>query len=78
VNTTQIGVDLAKTVFEVAVSQRPGHVKERRRLSRTRFRHFFEQAEPATVLLEACGTAIHWGRELQTLGHTFVCCTPAT
>ncbi len=69
-NTTQIGVDLAKSVFEVAVSQRPGHVQERHRLSRTRVRRYFEHAEPATVLLEACGAAHHWGRELQALGHS--------
>jgi transposase len=65
----QIGVDLAKTVFEVAVSPVPGQVQERRRLSRTAFASFFAGRPPAEVLLEACGSAHHWGRALQHLGH---------
>ena len=66
----QIGVDLAKSVFEVAVSQVPGRVHERRRLSRAALTAFFAARPPAEVLLEACGSAHHWGRELQRLGHT--------
>lgn len=66
----QIGVDLAKTVFEVAVSTVPGQVQERRRLSRAALTPFFAARPPAEVLLEACGSAHHWGRELQRLGHT--------
>ncbi len=68
-HTTQIAVDLAKSVFEVAVSQPPGRVHERHRLSRARFRRFFATHAPAEVLLEACSSAHHWGRELQALGH---------
>ena len=63
-NTTQIGVDLAKSVFEVAVSHTPGRVHERHRLSRTGFLRFFATCPPAHVLLEACSSAHHWGREL--------------
>jgi len=66
---TTIAVDLAKTVFEVAVSTRPGHISMRKRLSRPQFVRFFLQQTPATVLLEACGSSHHWGRELQRLGH---------
>jgi len=65
----QIGIDLAKTVFEVAVSTVPGQVQERRRLSRTALTPFFAQCPPSEVLLEACGSAHHWGREFQRLGH---------
>lgn len=65
----QIGVDLAKSVFEVAVSQVPGQVHERRRLSRAGFSTYFAARPPAEILLEACGSAHHWGRELQRLGH---------
>jgi transposase len=65
----QIGVDLAKSVFEVAVSTVPGVVRERRRLSRAAFTPFFAHHPPAEVFLEACGSAHHWGRELQRLGH---------
>lgn len=66
----QIGVDLAKTVFEVAMSHTPGQVHQRRRLGRAAFGPFFAQHPPAEVLLEACGSAHHWGRTLQHLGHT--------
>jgi transposase len=65
----QIGVDLAKSVFEVAVFAVPGQVHERRRLSRAALGAFFGQRPSAEVLLEACGSAHHWGRELQRLGH---------
>lgn len=66
---TTYAVDLAKSVFEIAVSNRPGHVHERHRLARDRFLPFFAHREPATVLLEACGSAHHWARELHNLGH---------
>jgi transposase len=68
-NDTTIAVDLAKSVFEVAVSQRPGRVGERQRLSRSALLPFFARRQPATVLLEACGTAHFWARELERLGH---------
>ena len=68
-NSTQIGVDLAKSVFEVAVSGAPGRVDERHRMSRTALPAFFANRPPAQVLLEACGSAHHWARTLQRLGH---------
>jgi transposase len=67
---TTIAVDLAKSVFQVAVSHRPGHIDEERRLSRDRFVAFFAQRPPATVLLEACGSAHYWARQLQPFGHS--------
>jgi len=67
--TTQAGVDIAKSVFEVALSDTPGRVRERHRLSRERFRRFFAVREATTVLMEACGSAHYWGRELQAMGH---------
>jgi alpha-tubulin suppressor-like RCC1 family protein len=53
----------------VAVSTVPGRVSERQRLSRTEFPLFFTKQPSAEVLLEACGSAHHWRRELQRLGH---------
>lgn len=73
---TLIAVDLAKTVFEIAVSDHPGKVAERHRLSRKRFLVFFAEHLPATVLLEACGSAHYWGRELEKLGHRPVLLPP--
>jgi hypothetical protein len=48
-HSTTIAVDLAKSVFEVAVSRRPGRVSERHRLSRGKFSHML--AERATTTL---------------------------
>ena len=67
---TTIAVDLAKSVFQIAVSHQPGRVDEERRLSRDRFLEFFAQRPPATVLLEACGSAHYWARQLQPFGHS--------
>ena len=67
---TTIAVDLAKSVFQVAVSSHRGAVDAERRLSRDRFLTYFAQQPPAKVLLEACGSAHHWARQLQQLGHS--------
>ena len=56
-SSTQVAVDWAKSVFEVAVSRRPGKVHESHRLSRSRFQRFFVGLEPVEILMEACGTA---------------------
>jgi transposase len=67
-NTT-IAVDVAKSVFEVAVSHRPGRVAKRHRFSRTQFSRFLAEQAPATVVLEACGSAHYWARHAEARGH---------
>lgn len=67
-NTT-IAVDLAKSVFEVGISQHPGHVSETHRLSREQIADFMAKQKPATVVMEACGSAHYWGRTFETFGH---------
>lgn len=73
---TTIAVDVAKSVFEVAVSEHPGQVRERHRLSRARFRQFLAEQPSATVVMEACGSAHHWAREAQRHGHRVVLVPP--
>ena len=73
---TTISVDVAKSVFEIAVSLHPGHVAETHRLPRARFAPFFAVRQPTTVVMEACGMAHHWGRELQNQGHRVVLLPP--
>jgi len=73
---TAVSVDIAKTVFEVAVSDEPGRVAQRRRLSRAAFLEFFAQLPAATVIMEACGSAHFWARQLQGLGHEVVLLPP--
>lgn len=67
--STTMAVDLAKSVFEVALSTRPGRVERRRRLTRGQFRRLLRDEAPARVILEACGTAHYWGREAEGFGH---------
>ena len=68
-NDTRIAVDVAKAVFEIAVSERPGQVSRRERLPRAQFLSFMAGQPAATVVMEACGSAHYWGREIQKLGH---------
>ena len=75
-HSTTIAVDLAKSVFEIAVSLRPGKVSLRRRLSRGQFSRFLAEQAPATVVMEACGTAHYWGREAGARGHRVVLLPP--
>jgi transposase len=66
---TTIAVDLAKSVFQIAVSRHPGKVSESHRVTRGQFLAFFAERQPALVVLEACGTAHFWAREIQAFGH---------
>ena len=75
-NDTRIAVDVAKAVFEIAVSDRPGRVTRRERLPRAQFLTFFAQHPAATVVMEACGSAHYWGRRIEQLGHRVVLLPP--
>ena len=75
-NDTRIGVDIAKAVFEVAVSDRPGRVVRTARLRRGQFLEFFAQQPAARVLMEACGSAHHWARRIEQLGHRVILLPP--
>src|SRR3990172_11041343 len=75
-HSTTIAVDLAKSVFEVAVSERPGKVAVRHRLSRGQFARFLAEHTPAAGVMEACGTAHCWGREAGARGHRVVLLPP--
>jgi transposase len=71
-----VAVDIAKDVFEIAASDKPGRVLQPKRVMRSRFLGFFAKLSPSTVLLEACGSAHFWGRQLRELGHTAVLLPP--
>jgi transposase len=75
-NDTLAAVDIAKEVFEVGLSDRPGHVARRRRLARYEFLEFFAQLPPATVVMEACGSAHYWARRIEELRHVVVLLPP--
>jgi transposase len=64
-----VGVDLAKTRFEIAVGDVNFRITRRERLTRSRFVQFFANLPPCVVVMEACGSAHYWGRSLQAQGH---------
>ena len=65
-----IGLDIAKSVFQIHGIDAEGAVVIRKRVSRAKVLEFFANLSPCVVGIEACPTAHHWGRELQGLGHT--------
>lgn len=67
--STTIAIDLAKNVFEVAVSEEPGRVSERKRLNRGGLISYLAKRPGAVVVMEACGSAHYWGREIEGLRH---------
>jgi transposase len=68
-NPITIAVDLAKTVFELAITDEQGRIAERKRLLREAFARFFANRLPCRIVMEACGTAHHWARTFQAQGH---------
>ena len=64
-----IGLDLAKSVFQVHGVSAEGHAVFRRQLRRSQVLVFFERLNPCLVGMEACAGAHHWARELTRLGH---------
>jgi transposase len=66
---TMIGLDTAKSVFQVHGVNEAGKVEIKRKLRRSELIAFFEKQEACIVAMEACGAAHHWARILSSLGH---------
>jgi transposase len=64
-----VGLDIAKSVFQVHGVDRDGEVVIRRRLRRSRVLPFFATVEPCRIGIEACATGHYWARDLGALGH---------
>ena len=67
---TTIGLDIAKSVFQVHGVDANGQVVIRRRLKRRYILAFFQKLPPCLVCIEACASSHHWSREFQALGQT--------
>lgn len=65
-----IGLDIAKSVFQVHGVDDAGAVMIRKRISRGKVVEYFSELPPCLVGIEACPSAHYWGRELKELGHT--------
>ena len=74
---TRVGLDLAKTVFQVHGVDAQGEVVVVRKLRRGDVLEFFGRLAPCVVAMEACGSAHHWGREIAALGHEVKLIPPA-
>ncbi len=68
-----VGLDLAKSVFQVHGVNARGEAVLRRKLSRGQLLKLFEKLPPCFVGMEACASAHHWARELVALGHEVTC-----
>jgi len=64
-----VGLDIAKSVFQVHGADRSGKAVVRRRLRRDDVENFFRDLAPCLVGIEACPSAHHWARRLRDLGH---------
>jgi transposase len=67
--STTIAIDIAKSIFEIGVSDCPGQVNERQRLDRSKMMEFMANRPAAVVIMEACGMAHYWGRQFEKHGH---------
>ncbi|MDH4284843.1 MAG: IS110 family transposase, partial [Gallionellaceae bacterium] len=67
-NATTVAVDLAKNIYQLAVADSNWKVTEQHRLTRAQFERWFANRTVSLVIMEACGSAHHWGRWLNGLG----------
>jgi transposase len=74
---TTIGLDIAKSVFQVHGIDAEGQVIIRRQLRRRYVLAFFERLAPCLVGIEACAASHYWSRQLQALGHMVRLMPPA-
>ncbi|WP_199154717.1 IS110 family transposase [Chromobacterium sp. ASV23] len=68
-NGRTIGLDLAKNVFQVHGVDEHGKVVLRKQVTRHQVAAFFANLPPCLIGMEACGSAHHWARKLQSMGH---------
>ncbi len=66
---TVMGIDLAKSVFQIHGVGERGKVAVRKQLKRSEMSKYFANLEPCLIGMEACGSAHHWARKLQEFGH---------
>ena len=64
-----IGVDIAKSVFQIHAVDAAGEPVVRRQLRRRQVVPFFERLPPCLIDMEACATSHHWAREIMKHGH---------
>ena len=74
---TTIGLDIAKSIFQIHGIDAAGNIIVCRKFKRRYVLPFFQKLPPCVVGIEACASSHHWSRELQALGHTVRLMPPA-
>ena len=72
-----VGLDLAKSIFQVHAVDAAGETVVRKALRRAQVLPFFAKLPRCLIGMEACGTSHHWARELARLGHEVRLMPPA-
>ena len=75
--STTIGIDLAKSVFQLSVGRNATKIDQRLRLTRSQFERFLAQQPHAQLVMEACATSHHWARLASSQGHHVTLLHPA-
>jgi len=73
---TTLAIDIAKSVFHCFGVNQTGHLVKKKMLKRSMLLNYIVQLEPCTIAIEACGSANHWAREFNKLGHKTVLIAP--
>jgi transposase len=72
-----IGLDIAKSVFQVHGVDNAGQTVLRKRLRRAQMLPFFQSLPACLIGIEACGSSQYWARQLIALGHNVKLMPPA-
>ena len=75
-NVTTLGIDLAKSIFQLHGVDDRGKVALQKRVTRSKLWETVAQLPSCVIGLEACGSAQYWAREFQRLGHTVKLISP--
>ena len=67
---TTVGIDLAKSVFQIHGVDERGKPVVKKQIKRDQMAPFFANLPPCLIGMEACGSAHHWARKLEGFGHT--------
>ena len=68
---TTLGIDLAKSIFQLHGVDEQGKVVFQKRVSRSKLLETVAQLPPCLIGMEACASAQYWAREFQKLGRTW-------
>src|SRR5919108_2569350 len=73
---TTLGIDVAKSIFQLHGVDERGNVAVQKRVTRSKLRETVAQLPPCLIGMEACASAQYWAREFQQLGHTVKLMSP--